>query len=316
MTKPSKIDGEALFPIGTVSEQTGVHSVTLRAWERRYGLLQPSRTPKGHRLYSQQDITRVRQVLRLLEQGIPVGRAREVLDSHSPHGLVCAEGLACLHPVQAGDDPWPQFAALCKRFICRLDTRSLEQVINEAVSLYSLERVARKLLLPLCRDLQGQCNLLASTRAEHAFWYEFLSAKLGTYYLHSNAQRQHNDRRVIILGSSCPMVYLQMLLLGGVLGGHGFQASLLGAGCSLEHLPLVLERSRFDAIIYCTPTTEVLEAMAMLSRLTTTLLLVQYLDPAKQETLPTGITLLPALFGEAAQQLDQLLAGSTAGEAV
>ena len=38
------------FPIRVVSQRTGVNSVTLRAWERRYGLLKPLRTPKGHRL--------------------------------------------------------------------------------------------------------------------------------------------------------------------------------------------------------------------------------------------------------------------------
>ena len=38
-----------LYPIREVSRLTGVNSVTLRAWERRYGLIRPQRTPKGHR---------------------------------------------------------------------------------------------------------------------------------------------------------------------------------------------------------------------------------------------------------------------------
>ncbi len=41
-----------LYPIRAVSRLTGVSAVTLRAWERRYGLIVPSRTAKGHRLYS------------------------------------------------------------------------------------------------------------------------------------------------------------------------------------------------------------------------------------------------------------------------
>ena len=44
---------EELYPIRTVSSLTGVNSITLRAWERRYGLIKPVRTPKGHRLYTQ-----------------------------------------------------------------------------------------------------------------------------------------------------------------------------------------------------------------------------------------------------------------------
>ena len=49
-------NGADLIPIRELSSLTGVNSVTLRAWERRYGLLKPQRTPKGHRLYSMQDV--------------------------------------------------------------------------------------------------------------------------------------------------------------------------------------------------------------------------------------------------------------------
>ena len=40
------------LPIREVARQTGVNAVTLRAWERRYGLIVPHRTEKGHRLYT------------------------------------------------------------------------------------------------------------------------------------------------------------------------------------------------------------------------------------------------------------------------
>ena len=42
---------QELFPIRTVSAETGVNPITLRAWERRYGLVNPRRTDTGHRLY-------------------------------------------------------------------------------------------------------------------------------------------------------------------------------------------------------------------------------------------------------------------------
>ena len=59
---------EGLYPIRTVSEVSGVNAITLRAWERRYGLFKPKRTPKGHRLYSEKDILRIREVLALLKK--------------------------------------------------------------------------------------------------------------------------------------------------------------------------------------------------------------------------------------------------------
>ena len=54
---------EAVYPIRTISNLTGVNAVTLRAWERRYNLIRPQRTPKGHRLYTQADVDRARSIL-------------------------------------------------------------------------------------------------------------------------------------------------------------------------------------------------------------------------------------------------------------
>ncbi|MGB7552045.1 MAG: MerR family transcriptional regulator, partial [Chromatiaceae bacterium] len=68
-----------LYPIRTVSRLTGVPAVTLRAWERRHGILHPTRTDKGHRLYTEGDVDRVRQVVALLERGVAVGQAGSLL---------------------------------------------------------------------------------------------------------------------------------------------------------------------------------------------------------------------------------------------
>ena len=68
------------YAIKDVSEITGVNSVTLRAWQRRYGLLNPMRTEKGHRLYSDDDIERIRKILTWLGKGVAIGKVRPLLD--------------------------------------------------------------------------------------------------------------------------------------------------------------------------------------------------------------------------------------------
>jgi DNA-binding transcriptional MerR regulator len=67
--------GPATMPIGEVARRTGVTVVTLRAWERRYGLLRPSRTAGGHRRYNDEDVQRVLALLDLTAQGWTVGAA-------------------------------------------------------------------------------------------------------------------------------------------------------------------------------------------------------------------------------------------------
>lgn len=75
MTDPS-----GRFRINWVAENTGVPEATLRAWERRYQVPKPSRTPSGYRLYSEDDVAQVQKMRELCEAGISAAdAAREVL---------------------------------------------------------------------------------------------------------------------------------------------------------------------------------------------------------------------------------------------
>jgi DNA-binding transcriptional MerR regulator len=81
----SQDDDLATISIGEVARRAGVTVPTLRAWERRYGLLVPVRTAGGHRRYHEEDVRRVLAVLELIRQGWAVGSAaRQVAGQSSP----------------------------------------------------------------------------------------------------------------------------------------------------------------------------------------------------------------------------------------
>ena len=60
-----------LLRIGELSRRLGVSDHVLRAWESRYGLLQPVRSPGGFRLYSGADESRIRRMQAYLAEGLP-----------------------------------------------------------------------------------------------------------------------------------------------------------------------------------------------------------------------------------------------------
>ncbi|OOE88014.1 MerR family transcriptional regulator [Salinivibrio sharmensis] len=88
--------------ISQVAEQTGVNPVTLRAWQRRYGLLSPERTAKGHRLYRQEDVETIAHILQWLDKGVPISKVKPLL-AHSPTAAdteddsVARELIDCIH---------------------------------------------------------------------------------------------------------------------------------------------------------------------------------------------------------------------------
>lgn len=84
-----------LFPIRVVAQLTGINPVTIRAWERRYRLVEPARTPGGHRLYSQVDVERLRAAARLVARGVSIsGASRLLLNSGEAHDERRDNGLA------------------------------------------------------------------------------------------------------------------------------------------------------------------------------------------------------------------------------
>lgn len=61
------------YSIGEFARLSGITATTLRAWQRRYGLLKPERTDGGHRLYSDEDVQQALKILDWVKKGVPIG---------------------------------------------------------------------------------------------------------------------------------------------------------------------------------------------------------------------------------------------------
>ncbi len=70
----------AFYSIGDVAERCGINPVTLRAWQRRYGLLKPQRSEGGHRQFDEEDIQRIEEIKRWIDSGVPVGKVKALLE--------------------------------------------------------------------------------------------------------------------------------------------------------------------------------------------------------------------------------------------
>jgi len=70
------------YTIGDVAEKCGINPVTLRAWQRRYGLLKPQRSEGGHRQFDDSDILRIEEIKRWIKSGVPVSKVKAILDKN------------------------------------------------------------------------------------------------------------------------------------------------------------------------------------------------------------------------------------------
>ena len=204
----------ALYPIRKVSEITGINPVTLRAWERRYGLIKPSRTPKGHRLYSDEQIALIERILSLVQQGVAIGQVKRLL-----HGQPAPTGS--LSPLPPGeDDPWEHYRRRMRQAIAGFDDPGLDAAYNDCLSLYPIDLAARLLLRPLIDELAAPSDPLADGRRR--FFQSYLRNKLGARFHHQNGQ----SRGPFLIGASLSggtgELELLLLCLSAIPRGYRF----------------------------------------------------------------------------------------------
>lgn len=224
------------LPIRTIASLTGVNAITLRAWERRYGLIRPLRTAKGHRMYTHRHVEQIRRVLALVERGVPISRVRDVLDAEFERA-----------PSAPARGTWRDYLDRMAAAIARFDEPELDRIHDEALSLHSIDHITRYLVLPLLRHLGERWNHVSGGVAEEHFFATYLRSKLG-------ARLQHRMRYATgprILGACAPGEQHEIGLLLFALEAHNAGACtvLLGADTPLEQLAIALERSRSDAIV-------------------------------------------------------------------
>lgn len=203
---------EDSLPIGELARRTGVNPVTLRAWERRYGLLVPERTPKGHRLYSTLHIERVQAILQWLERGASVSQVRDLLENRDEAS-----------PRLEGD--WQARCQQLIEAIADLAQRSLDQQLNQAMALYPASTLCEQLLLPLLERLEQRWRKHFDASLEQAFFHTWLRSKLGARVYHDNHSLEGPP---VLLATTLDAPFdAQLWLCAWLLSSSGFAVEVL-----------------------------------------------------------------------------------------
>ena len=133
---------QSQFPIRELRFRTKINTVTLRAWERRYGLLKPQRTPKGHRLYSEKDVDTIERILTLVARGVPIGKVKVLLEQNIVEDTQVS---------QTGD--WQHAVAELLLAVETFSVSKVEHLIHKSFANYPAPICSERLLKPLFSEL-------------------------------------------------------------------------------------------------------------------------------------------------------------------
>ena len=225
------------YPIRAISELTGVPTTTLRAWERRYGLLKPSRTAKGHRLYSSEDIDLVKEIVKLLKSNHTISEAIRIINN--PELSEAARSDTEGH--------WAVYQQRLLKSIENFNEQNLDRTYNEALSIYPVDMVTEHVIIPVLTVLGERWEDREAGIAEEHFFSAFLRNKLGARLHHESSRSR--GRKILVACLPGEFHELGILLFCIAAIGHGYQILYLGTNLPPSQLTKVVERTDVSAVL-------------------------------------------------------------------
>jgi len=203
--------------IGELARRTGVSPELLRAWERRYGVLRPSRTESGYRLYSEADAERVVRMQELLRSGLAAAEAARQAVEHvatdEPRGVAdtarLADALLDFHDADAN------------------------QAFDELLADFTSDAVLEQAVLPVLRELGERWARGEISVAQEHFASNLIRGRL--LGLARGWDRGFGPRALL---ACLPEEQhdLGLLAFGLALRGHGWRITYVGADTPVETL--------------------------------------------------------------------------------
>jgi MerR family transcriptional regulator, light-induced transcriptional regulator len=201
--------------IAALARRTGVAPDTLRKWEQRYRILQPTRTAGGQRRYSERDVARVEWLCERLREGYRIGEAANLLGTAAttPTRTPGAHLSAILDAVEGGEPA------------------AIGVLVDQAFALYDVDETLDQILAPLLREVGERWSRGELTVAEEHVVSEAVRSRLG----HLLADAGGGVRGTAVLACAPGERHeLGLMMLAIALRRDGWKVTYLGADTPFE----------------------------------------------------------------------------------
>ncbi len=236
------------YNMKAVIQETGLTPATLRAWERRYGLFKPKRSPGGHRLYSEDEINLLKWLIEKQKEGLSIGRAVDLWRSQANQSKKF-EARASLTPVrpEMGEGMLNQLSQNWYEACLAFNEPEAELNIAKALAITTPEVVCTQVLQKgLVKLGQGWYTGAVNIQQEH-FASALVARRLNALFAIAPAPTRSGR-----LLAACPPGEhhdLVLLMLAFILRWQGWEVIYLGADISLDQLDATLQATKPDMVL-------------------------------------------------------------------
>lgn len=269
MTTIAEFSDQPRYTIKNVSSMTGIRPVTLRAWERRYEALSPSRSGNRYRLYSDRDVAVLRWLNSRLQSGVSISTAVKELRQMTDQGQ-WPEAVAGGQPLSGRQAATPaQIFGQLYQALLHYDEIESENLLRQSLASFDLMTIMQEVLTPCLVQIgeawyRGEIGITVEHYAS-AFLRGKLLALLQAYPYRRNAPY------IMLGGAPDEQHEIGALMIAVLLRSQGYRVEFLGPDLLLEDLAEHARYEKPQMVILTATTRETalsLESMqAKLSRL-------------------------------------------------
>ncbi len=241
MVSIAEFSNDPKYTIKVLSERTGVRPVTLRAWERRYDLLDPDRLDNNYRLYSERDIQIICWITHRLDEGLTISSAvREYKDLRGQG--IWPESLPSViipTPSKKPQHPPKVFAEKLYQALVIHNQSEAKNIIDSIQSMFDINIIFFEIFYPVLYEIgeawaRGEIRIATEHFASN-FIRGILLNLLQAFPVYSAAPK-------LLIGCA-PEEYHEIapLMLSVLLRREGYQVEFLGADLPVDDMVLYAE---------------------------------------------------------------------------
>jgi MerR family transcriptional regulator, light-induced transcriptional regulator len=229
---------EPLYRIHVVAQRVGLSEALIRAWERRYKLLKPQRTPGGYRAYSEADVALLQRVKEFTAQGISIGEAARLAPQIRKD---LARGSEAAAPVAVDGAPLERWRDELLSCASAFDQARVDAVLDEALATLPPLLVFDRVLVPVLVEVGERWHRgELSVAEEHLVSQAIRNRLLAVLAARTRRGAQH------VICACLPGEDHEVGLLGAALRFReaGFRVTWLGARTPADDLGRAVAKSR------------------------------------------------------------------------
>ena len=240
---------ETKHPIQIVSRRTGLSADVIRAWERRYKAVKPSRSSNGRRLYSDNDVKKLMLLQRIISGGRRIGDIAK-LNIKTLEDLVESDESATVIKSSLANRPstgsvMESFDG-CIEAIGELDANKLINLFEVAYQELGPVFLLEDLFAPLVQHVRDECRLGTFRQSQEKFVVELMQSFL---LMNSTKSNKSLNNKILIISPISHNDNLSMLRLSLVCEDSDWMPVYIGTSISADEILFSYEQGRCDLLM-------------------------------------------------------------------